>query len=155
MYPKHQLFSEPATQGDCDVVAAQLRHSGNRGERDRLVSIAKRRGYLLPAHFADDCARAKEAAGEVATFSATGAEPPDEMTEDRAEILASFSDGAAMLAKQGLKGNPDPVGDGNEGEGALRASADRLLAKNPEGREILKRRGWDRESIERMQRPSC
>jgi hypothetical protein len=78
---------------------------------------------------------------------------PAEMTESRAELLASFSDGAALLAKQGLKKNPDQIGDGTGNEGALRAAANRLLARNPEGREILKRRGFDRESVDRMQNP--
>jgi hypothetical protein len=147
---KNQLFHEPVTQGDCDAAADQLRHSGNRVKRERLVAIAKRKGFLLPAHFAADVSRARQAAGEVATFSATG-DTPASMTEDRAELLASFGDGQALLAKQGLKANPSKLGDGDEDGGRL--AANRLLARSSEGRAILKGRGFDSISIDRMQTP--
>jgi hypothetical protein len=41
-----------------------------------------------------------------------------------------------------------------EPEGALRAAADRSLARTEQGRAILKRRGFSSTDIERMQRPS-
>jgi hypothetical protein len=148
-------FVEPANQSDLDVLAARLKNSTDRAERDRLVAIAKRKNFLLPAAFAGDVARTHQESGGCAMFSANGAEDaPAAMTQSRANLLASFSDGRALIAKMGLKGDPEIIGGGSVSEGALRAAADKNLAYTEQGRAILKRRGYDSMAIERMQRPS-
>ena len=98
----------------------------------------------MPSHFAADVAKTyKGRVSALVTFSGSEAHAPADMTETRAEVLASFSDGVATLAKLGLKGNPKGPADNKE-----RAAADRLLSKTATGGDLLKRRGCDRETIE-------
>jgi hypothetical protein len=148
-----KIFIDPVTQGDTDVIAAQLRDSKDYAERYRLAEVARKLGHLLPAHFAPKMAVARREAGEVVTFSADGSQSAD-MSEGKASILATFNDGQALLAKFGLKGNPPPVGDGTQNEVALRAAADKNLAHSEQGRTILARRGFSATQIERLQRPN-
>jgi hypothetical protein len=145
----HELFREPTCQVDADHAADLLRHSGNRAERDRLVAIARREGYLLPAFFAPDVSRAKEADGDYAAFSYSG-NTPEPMTEERAELLGSSNDGRALLARMNLKPNPATFAD--DGEVGLRTECNRLLSHTEAGRDVLRRRGFDSLTIERMQR---
>ena len=137
-------FCEPVTQGDCNNIAEKLRRSYNQSERRRLVEIARKRGFLLPTHFAAEMSRAREEAGEVVTFSATG-DVPAPMTEERANLLATFSAGKALLAKMGLMESPPEIGGPGD-----RAKADRLLAFSQSGREILRRRGVSSTEIDRL-----